>query len=238
MKVGIFECGYMSERLQDDQFTNYPDMLIQAFRNISLEPEFVIYDAPRSRFPADINECNAYITTGSLHSVNDDLPWIRELEDFIRQCWKRQKKVAGICFGHQLLAKSLGGTVAKNETGIKFGVIENRLLQHKAWTKPHQLKFNMVIHHEDRVVTMPEGAVLLASNEHCENFMFQSGDHFIGIQGHPEFDNDFSRRLIAIESKHIPDNRVKAGYDSLSITPDNSVVMQWIANFLAININD
>ncbi len=92
----------------------------------------------------------------------------------------------------------------------------------------------MIVSHEDQVVKIPEGATLLASNDHCENFMIKFGDNMLGIQGHPEFDKDFCRALMKVRIDTIPDKRLEAGYESLSNNPDNSLVMQWITYFLVL----
>lgn len=227
----------MPESLQDD-FISYPDMIIPAFNNINCKFEYTIYDATKYHFPEDIDECDAYVTTGSRHSVNDGYSWIAELEEFVRECQKQEKKLVGICFGHQLIAKALGGEVKKSEAGPGLGLIENRLLQHESWIKPHQTIFNMIISHEDQVTQIPETATLLASNNHCENFMIQFDDNFLGIQGHPEFNNDFIRGLMTARADTISDDILKVAYDSLSNNPDNPLVMQWIAHFLGTNIRN
>jgi GMP synthase-like glutamine amidotransferase len=221
----------MPENLKND-FISYPDMLIRSFDEINCKLEYAVYDATQDQFPKDINECDAYITTGSRHSINDGYSWIAKLEEFVRKCQKQEKKLVGICFGHQLLAKALGGEVKISDLGSGLGIIENRLLQHESWMEPHQTQFNMIISHEDQVLQMPEGATLLASNKHCNNFMIQFDDNFLGIQGHPEFNNDFIRGLMKAREDIIPNDTLKAAYDSLSNTPDNPLVIQWITNFL------
>ena len=62
--------------------------------------------------------------------------------------------------------------------------------------------------------------------------MIQFDDNLLGIQGHPEFDIDFIRALMKARTDIISDNVLEAGYDSLSNTPDNRLVMQWITHFL------
>lgn len=237
MKIGIFECGYVPESLQND-FISYPDMLIRSFNNINCKFEYSIYDVTKNHFPENIDECDAYIMTGSSHSVNDEYSWIAKLEEIVRKCQKHQKKLIGICFGHQLLAKALGGKVEQSKAGWGIGLIENRLLQYETWLIFKQAEFNMIVSHEDQVVKIPEGATLLASNDHCANFMIKFGDKLLGIQGHPEFDNDFIRALMKARADIIPENILEAGYDSLSKTSDNLLVMQWITHFLGTNIRN
>ena len=213
-------------------------MLIQSFNDIGSKFEYTIYDVTKNHFPEDIDECDAYLTTGSRHSVNDGYSWIAELEEIVRECQKQKKKLVGICFGHQLLAKALGGEVKQSDVGLGIGLINNRLRQHESWMNPHQTQFNMIISHEDQIVQNPKGATLLASNDHCENFIVQFDDNLLGIQGHPEFNKDFCRALMKVRADTISDSKLEAGYDSLSNTPNNSLVMQWITHFLGINTHN
>lgn len=83
----------------------FVDLLLSVVRDI----EWVIYDVEHGEFPENKDEVHAYIITGSRHGVNDGHAWILQLEEFVRQLHAAQKKVLGICFGHQLIAKALGG---------------------------------------------------------------------------------------------------------------------------------
>ena len=42
------------------------------------------YDVQRGEYPASIDECDAYLITGSRESVYDDQPWIHRLAEFVR----------------------------------------------------------------------------------------------------------------------------------------------------------
>jgi GMP synthase-like glutamine amidotransferase len=53
----------------------------------------------------------AILITGSPAGVYDDLDWIAPLERFVRAAYQARTSMVGICFGHQLIAQALGGTV-------------------------------------------------------------------------------------------------------------------------------
>ncbi len=231
VKIGILECDSVIKNLQND-FKDYPGMFIESFNNLGADFEYNIYNVTKNNFPVDIDECDAYITTGSRASANDDDTWIAELEEFIRSCNRHEKKLVGVCFGHQLLAKALGGIVERSHSGWGIGLIENRVLRRKPWMEPSLTQFNMIICHEDQVIRIPEGTELLVSNVHCTNFIFQCGEKLLGIQGHPEFSKDFCRALMKERNDIIPKDSLKAGYSSLSDNPNNQILMQWIINFM------
>ena len=69
----------------------------------------------------DINSSDAFIITGSKYSVYDNVPWINRLVDFVKSLIEHKKPVLGICFGHQVIAKSIGADVIKNPLGWELG---------------------------------------------------------------------------------------------------------------------
>ena len=54
---------------------------------------------------------DGYMIMGSEFSVNDNSLWIESLLRFIQDVVHRSVPLVGICFGHQAIAKALGGTV-------------------------------------------------------------------------------------------------------------------------------
>jgi GMP synthase (glutamine-hydrolysing) len=230
MKIGILECDTLPDDLQGG-FPDYPHMLIRSFRSIDCDFEYNVYNVTVNDFPGSINECDAYITTGSRSSVNDSKSWIATLEKLVVECDSTDHRLVGICFGHQLIARALQGRVERSKSGLRIGLIKSRILSNKSWMNPVQDHINMIISHEDHVVRLPAGAGLLASNSHCKNFMFQYRN-FLGIQGHPEFSKEYCRALMKLWSGTIPEDRLTAGYKSLEEEPDNRLVMQWIRDFI------
>lgn len=69
----------------------------------------------------DTVEEKGIIISGSVHSAYEEHHWIRDVENFIREMWRRKKKIFGVCFGHQLIAQSFGGEVRRNSRGLEFG---------------------------------------------------------------------------------------------------------------------
>ena len=122
MKVGLLQCDDVNELLLPAH-GNYPEMFELALRKRLPQMHYRVYQAHRGELPADVHECDVYLTTGSKHGVYEDYDWIRELEGFVRSLWAEEKPLVGVCFGHQLMARAMGGHVQKSERG--WGVAES-----------------------------------------------------------------------------------------------------------------
>jgi GMP synthase-like glutamine amidotransferase len=85
---------------------------------------FSVWDVEEGVYPSDsdVDTVDGFIITGSKSSAYEDKEWIRDLERLVRELHARRKKMVGICFGHQVIARALGGTVAKSDKGWGVGV--------------------------------------------------------------------------------------------------------------------
>ena len=100
MKIGILKVDQVHEDLIEAH-QDYDDMFAALFKNVRSQWTMRVYDVLNSELPQELNECDGYLITGSQYSTYDDLPWIPGLE-FVQRCHGAQKKLIGICFGHQM----------------------------------------------------------------------------------------------------------------------------------------
>jgi GMP synthase-like glutamine amidotransferase len=207
-------------------------MFIALLGRIDPDIEFVVYDVEEGEYPADIDEVDAYLITGSKSSVYDDKPWIRELEDFVRALHARRKKLVGICFGHQLVAQALGGRTEKSDKGWGQGVHTHTFTGSPAWHDGGSLAFNVLVSHQDQVVQNAEGAEVLASSDFCENAVCQIGDHILTFQGHPEFVPGYSNEIMQYRREMIGDATYESGMASLETPAEGERIGRWILSFL------
>ncbi|MFQ5419816.1 MAG: GMP synthase, partial [Anaerolineae bacterium] len=163
------------------------------------------YEITRGEMPRDLDECDAYLITGSLQGVYDSDPWIADLSRFIRAAYQAGKKLVGICFGHQIIAHALGGRAEKSAKGWGLGQRQFALTAVKAWMTPGMSSCGLYFAHQDQVVKLPPGAERLGGDEFCPNTMFTIGDQVLGIQGHPEFTSDFMTAVIASRQDTVPE---------------------------------
>lgn len=137
----------------------------------------------------ELIEADGLLILGGSVGPHDDLeaPWLPALRALLRRAVGEAVPTWGICLGAQLLATALGGTAERGPNGSEVGV---QPLQIDANSDPlfrdlpaiaYALQF-----HQEAVTRLPEGAVLLASNDAYENQAFRIGPCAWGVQFHPE----------------------------------------------------
>ncbi|KAJ4179593.1 hypothetical protein NW755_012318 [Fusarium falciforme] len=72
----------------------------------------------------DVDETDGVLILGSKHSASDNDPWVPSLIRFIQQAYLMGKPLVGICYGHQMIARALGGKIARSPGGWELGVTD------------------------------------------------------------------------------------------------------------------
>ena len=186
MKLGILKTDAVRPEWVPE-FGEYPAMFVALLGRLDPQLEFAVYDVEEGEYPADIDEVDAYLITGSKSSVYDDKPWIADLMDFVRELDARGKKIVGICFGHQLVAQALGGRTEKSPKGWGVGLHDYRFSSSPDWHDGGRDDFHILVSHQDQVTVPAEGSEVLAGSAFCPNAVCQLGRHILTFQGHPEF---------------------------------------------------
>lgn len=186
MRIGILEASEVDERLHHHN-RNYTEMFADLLKGHGFE--FVKYDAYRGELPEDPRECDGWIIGASRHGVYDDLPWIAPLEDFVRAVYAAKVPLVGICFGHQIMAKALGGKVVKSDKGWGAGVQRYR-------SEETGGEIAILASHQDQVVEKPAGAKVIASSEFCEFAGLAYDGPALSYQPHPEFSREFMAGIL------------------------------------------
>lgn len=231
MKIAILQCDNVLEKFQP-RFGNYPAMVQRMFEGVVPVPEFSVYNCREGQYPEDISSYDCYITTGSKASVYDDEAWIVRLVEFIRELDEARCKLIGICFGHQLIALARGGRVEKSEQGWGVGIASNEMLGQPEWMDEMPQPLRILVSHQDQITRLPDDATVLARSDFCPYFLVQWGEHFLSLQGHPEWRNEYSRTLIDDRRAIIPADVVESGLASLRHQPDNALFTSWILSFV------
>ena len=169
--------------------------------------------------------------------------------------------VLGICFGHQVLSKELGGKVKKSRRR-EFGQAEIKKISNSLLTKNFfnkNNKNNVWMSHADQVSKMPKNFKLIASSKNSKLTIIENHNKkFYGVQFHPEVTHtnkgkillknflflicdakknwslkDQKFKLISEIKKQVGKNKVICG---LSGGVDSSVVAQLLSKSIGKNL--
>lgn len=228
LTVGLLLCDHLDPDVAAVA-GDYPELYPLAYGPAGID--FRIYEATAGDLPGSIDECDAWMTSGSRASAYEREDWILRLRAFIAELHAARRPHVGICFGHQLTALALGGDVRRAPVGWGVGVRDFTLVADAPWIDPAAGGFRILMSHQDQVTELPEGAELLAAADYCPVGAYRVGDHVFCVQGHPEFVPDLSAFLIRKRRGLIGDEVADAGLRSLAEQPDHDRVVGWIADF-------
>ncbi len=205
MKIGILQAGRSPDSLISAH-GDYHEMFVQLLSGHGFE--FVHYPVLDNQFPLIIDECDAWLITGSKFGAYEKHSWIPPLEALIREIYAAAIPLVGICFGHQIMAQALGGRVEKYNAGWGLG------LQSYQRTGSDQ-KLNLLAWHQDQVVVKPADAEVVAYSDFCQFAVLRYKDHAFSVQAHPEFRQDFVRDLFEVRKNLLPENIIDETRKSL-----------------------
>jgi GMP synthase (glutamine-hydrolysing) len=175
---------YLQRRRND-----FEDWVIEGFNGI-IHDTVIVAPHRGDNLPAP-TEYSGVVITGSHAMVTDQEKWSGRTAEWIPDVIASEVPLLGICFGHQLMAHALGGSVDASPIGIEIGTVEVAFRSDAAadlLLKNLPSKIKVHASHTQSVVRPPQNAVLLASNENEPHHAFLIGTCAWGIQFHPEFD--------------------------------------------------
>lgn len=225
IKLAILETGRPPSSLAE-QFGDYPAM----FRRM-LGPGFELdsFDAGSGELPDDPSAYDAYLITGSPAGVYDPLPWIEPLKAFLRQA--KNRRIVGVCFGHQVMAEAFGGRVEKSDKGWGIGLQRYDIARALPWMDQAG-EISVPASHQDQVVEKPPNTEVIASSDFTPFAALAWSDRpAISVQFHPEFEPAYAKALIETRRDKMPDP--DGAIASLDQPNDNARIADWIRRFLA-----
>ena len=209
----------------------YWDRFNVFFENAETKIKLKKYDIRNDEWPDNPEDCDGYLITGCVQSANDPDEWIAELIRFIRECYVGKVKMVGICFGHQVIAKAMGGSVELNPNGWGLGIKKQEVILKRPWMKPAQKKFNIIASHKEHVVELPGNAELLATSNRCKIVAYDISDIFLGFQGHPENSSFTSGVSIDVKKDNLDPEVYQNAKASLIVEAEQKLIAKWINNF-------
>ncbi|KAJ9136818.1 Class I glutamine amidotransferase-like protein [Pleurostoma richardsiae] len=175
------------------------DSYVRAIGSVSPESRLAFfYPVERDGDFPDPREFDLIVVGGGNLDPRRDSSCIRSVHDFIRETVRAHpgKKLCGICWGHQTIARVFGGVVADMEVP-ELGVTEVALTAagHKFFPAPAGRAFLRVQqHHRREVAVAPAGFVELARGRQC---LLNWGNTILTFQGHPEKDAETAKLRLA-----------------------------------------
>jgi GMP synthase-like glutamine amidotransferase len=139
--------------------------------------------------------------------------------------------MVGLCFGHQAVARALGGQVARNAAGWGLGTAPTHWHLERPWMKPPQATTTLMAAHNEQVTRMPEGAVCLGGSEFCPIGSMQVGHHIWTTQFHPEMPLVFMTALLGYLADKLDADTMARAHTSLNNTADVPLFGQWMVQF-------
>lgn len=192
----IVKCGSTFDSIKDE-FKDFEDWIIEKLEDKNRD--IYVLDVQQNDELPILDKNDAVIITGSHSMVTHEEPWSLELENWLPKLIEDEVPLLAICYGHQLLAKSLGGVSGYHKNGMEIGTVEINLDENaKSDTIFSKLENSFKAHtiHSQTVLELPKNAIKLASNNHDSNHAFRVGNCAWGVQFHPEFDENIMNLYI------------------------------------------
>jgi len=157
--------------------SQYSHLIVSKLRKLKVFSEI---KSPELR-PEELKEVKGIIFSGSpLRIVEPTAPGID------KRIFKLKIPILGICYGHQLLGREIGGKVRESKikefgktvlkTQDKSGILEGLKDDELVWMS-----------HNDEVSKLPRGFKISAQTENCQIAVMENPKKkFFGVQFHPE----------------------------------------------------
>ncbi|MDA7769914.1 glutamine-hydrolyzing GMP synthase [Candidatus Pelagibacter sp.] len=247
--------GHLSKILIVDFGSQFTQLIARRIR------EFGVFSEIVSHKKIDINNVIKENIGGIILSGGPLNVYQNDKFTFDKKILKLGLPILGICFGHQILSKELGGRVKKSKHR-EFGLatiskVSNSILTKNFFNKKNIS--NVWMSHADQVSKMPKNFKVVASTKNSKLTIIEnSKDNFYGVQFHPEVTHtkkgkillhnflflickirrnwspkDQKLRLIKEIKEQVGDNKVICG---LSGGVDSSVVAQLLSKAIGKNL--
>lgn len=190
-------------------------------------------EAVPTSVPDDVHAVLPLGGTPGAHD-DDDAPWLPQERALLRNAVERGVPVLGLCLGGQLLAAANGGTVTVSDvTEIGVSEVYRTLdgLADPVISAARTIDGDTVPAaqwHVDHIAELPDGAVLLMTNNACRVQAFRLGETAYGLQMHPEIDLVIYTDWVADSEEEVPLSSVTAS-ESLEVfrSREQDLIAAW-----------
>ncbi len=193
--------------------------------------------------PDRLDDADALLIGGAgKYSATETYPWTEPLHRLIRHAVDRRLPTLGSCWGHQVIARALGGDVVhdpdRSELGCGWVELSDAGTQDPLFCRfPNRFRANMG--HHDRVVALPPGTTELAQNDQPHQAFRLDDAPVYGTQFHSELDATRERERILVYREYyrsaLPDEEtVRRVLDNLADTTEvDNLLYDFLMTFVA-----
>jgi GMP synthase (glutamine-hydrolysing) len=172
---------YDSLLLVVDNGSVYTSSLLECIKNLEVSFEYHVFSGVSS---LDLGKYSSVILSGrrkndsEMNMINSKL---------VKHCLDEKKPMLGICYGAEILALTLGGTI-KKMTSSRHGLYKVQITKDNPLCRGQIDAFES---HSYMVSKLGSPFIPLASSDDCKFEVFRYGDkNIFGTQFHPEMSTD------------------------------------------------
>ncbi len=155
----------------------YAHLIANRIRRLGVYSEIVQPDSDLKNY----ERFKGVIFSGGPHSVTDP-----HSPGIIKDIFSLSIPILGLCYGHHLIAQSLGGVISKGEKR-EYGIAEMTILKKVQLFNGLDSKEQIWMSHGDAVDKNPSDFEVLASTSGCKHAAIgNSKKNIYGLQFHPE----------------------------------------------------
>jgi GMP synthase-like glutamine amidotransferase len=228
--------GILVTNTDDSEFAKQRPLDGEKFKALlqPLRPDwkFTAVQVKDGEIPQKVDAFDGYVITGSPASTNGNEAWIAELFSFIRRIDAAKIPTVGVCFGHQAIAKALGGTVSKNPEGWGFGITDTHFTRTEQWMEPKLATISLYAAHNEQVTILPKDAVVLGGSKFCPVGSYKIGNHIFTTEYHPEMTSEFILDLSHAFEKYIGHDIAKNARAQFQSPAQGKIFAEWMVRFL------
>jgi GMP synthase (glutamine-hydrolysing) len=181
----------------------------------------------------DVEGYDAVVIGGAgAHSVTETYPFTAPLARIVERLAAEKRPLFGSCWGHQFVARALGGEVVTDLERKELGTFPIELTEagrEDPWFAGLPPRFGVQLGHHDRVTRLPRNGIELAFSELCPNQAFRLADAPIyGAQFHVELDRErMLERAAVYRDEYLSDpGAYDRLADALKPTPEASTLFR------------
>jgi GMP synthase-like glutamine amidotransferase len=231
MKLCILDNDTLDGELAQ-RYTSFGAMFVRMFESVGAQWNYDIFSTQRGEYPASFDAYDAVLLTGSESDSFSDDAWAVELRRRVTQLLVEHKRMVGVCYGHQLIGVCMGATVARAPQGWGTGRMSYDWHRSDLPFSKDRKQISLLVSHQDQVLELPKGAMLVASSDFCPVAAFTVGNEVFCVQAHPEFDAFFSQFLLDEQRVRMGEAEYAAKSQGLLAGHDGADVARMVVAFL------